>query len=147
MSKQARSIAQGRWEHFSHQADVGIRGYGPTLSDAFAQAAKALVAVVCDPDTVSADTAVEVACAVSDRELLLVDWLNAVIFEMATRKMLFAEFDVSVEDGDLRARLRGEAVDVRRHQPAVEVKGATYTQLRVVKSGTGEWMAQCVVDV
>ena len=32
------------WEHFSHDADVGIRGWGSTLAEAFEQAALALVA-------------------------------------------------------------------------------------------------------
>jgi tRNA nucleotidyltransferase (CCA-adding enzyme) len=35
---------------------------------------------------------------------------------------------------------------VQRHQPAVEVKGATYTALRVAPI-EGGWLAQTVVDV
>jgi len=36
---------------------------------------------------------------------------------------------------------------VARHQPTVEVKGATYTELKVAQDALGQWVAQCVVDV
>jgi SHS2 domain-containing protein len=41
----------------------------------------------------------------------------------------------------------GEPVDRARHQPAVEVKGATHTALGVERRDDGAWIAQCVVDV
>jgi SHS2 domain-containing protein len=47
----------------------------------------------------------------------------------------------------LHAIVRGERVDVVRHEPAVEIKGATYTALRVERLDDGTWLAQCVVDV
>jgi SHS2 domain-containing protein len=38
-----------RWEHYEHDADIGVRGYGATRAQAFEQAALALTAVVTDP--------------------------------------------------------------------------------------------------
>ena len=52
-----------------------------------------------------------------------------------------------VVDDVLAATAWGEPVDVGRHRPAAEVKGATYTELRVAERSPGEWIAQCVVDV
>ena len=78
--------------------------------------------------------------------MLLVDWLNALIYEMATRRLLFARFDMHIDGQHLRATAWGEPVAGERHQPAVEVKGATYTALRVAEDN-GLWIAQCVVDV
>ncbi len=75
------------------------------------------------------------------------DWLNALVYEMATRRMLFGAFVVAFEGPRLKATAWGEAVDRARHEPAVEVKGATYTSLRVERRGDGMWLAQCVVDV
>lgn len=135
------------WEHFSHGADIGVRGVGPTKSVAFEQAALALTGVICDPRAVRAAVAVDITCDAPGDDVLLVDWLNAVVFEMATRRMLFAEFAVTIEDGRLRATARGEPVDPSRHQPAVEVKGATFTELAVQEQPPGRWLAQCVVDV
>jgi SHS2 domain-containing protein len=80
-------------------------------------------------------------------ELLFYEWLNALVFHMATQRMLFAEFAVAITDGELSAAARGEAVDVSRHAPAVEVKGATFTELAVRRESDGRWCAQCVLDV
>jgi tRNA nucleotidyltransferase (CCA-adding enzyme) len=137
----------GRWEHFPHAADVGVRGVGPTKEAAFEQAALALVAAIADPAGVVPREEIAIRCSAPDDELLLVDWLNALIYEMATRRMLFGRFTVRIRDHALEGRAAGETIDVARHQPAVEPKGATYTQLRVAGTSAGDWIAQCVVDV
>ena len=137
-----------QWEHFAHGADIGVRGVGPTKEAAFAGAARALTAAVTDPDCVAPKEAVAIACAAPDDEVLLVDFLNAVVYEMATRRMLFSAFDVAITDGTLKATARGECIDIARHAPAVEVKGATFTELRVSRDPeSGRWTAQCVIDV
>jgi SHS2 domain-containing protein len=136
----------GAWEHFPHDADVGVRGFGATAAEAFEQAAFALTAVVTD-SPVKPAVAVEVSCDAADIELLLVEWLNAIIFEMATRTMLFGRFEVQLEGTHVQGRLWGERVDIKRHAPACEPKGATYTALRVVKESDGRWSAGCVIDV
>jgi len=140
-------MSTARWEHFPHDADMGIRGYGASIDEAFAQTALALSAVITDPATIAPQTPVDIKATAPDQELLLVDWLNALVYEMATHKWLFSRFDVHIEDTTLEARAWGERVDVARHKPAVEVKGATYTELRVTRLDDGSWLAQCVVDV
>lgn len=140
-------VCAQRWEHFPHGADIGVRGYGATAAQAFEQAARALTALVTDPAKVAARTSVTVRCAAPDMDLLLVDFLNTLVYEMAVRRMLFGRCEVAIaDDGSLTATARGEALDVRRHRPVVEVKGATYTALRVAPRADG-WVAQCVVDV
>ena len=135
------------WEHFPHQADVGVRGQGATLEQAFEQAALALTAVIADPADVAHKEMIRFSCEAPDAELLLVDWLNRLIYEMATRNMLFSRFHVHLEGNSLTAQAWGEALEVARHRPAVEVKGATYTALKVAQHPEGGWLAQCVVDV
>jgi SHS2 domain-containing protein len=136
-----------RWEHFPHGADVGVRGTGATKEESFEQAALALTAVITDPETVEPEATIEVACEAPDDELLLMEWLNAIIYEMATRRMLFSRFEVRIDGPKLNAKIRGEPVDPAKHEPAVEVKGATCTELRVQQGPNGSWSAQCVVDV
>ncbi len=136
-----------RWEHFSHEADIGIRGFGATAAEAFEQTALALTAVITDPASVAPGEMINLSCAAPDPELLLVDWLNALIYEMATRTMLFSRFKVHLEQESLTGQAWGETVEVARHHPAVEVKGATYTALKVAQQPDGSWLAQCVVDV
>jgi tRNA nucleotidyltransferase (CCA-adding enzyme) len=135
------------WEHFEHAADIGVRGIGPTKEAAFEQVALALTAVVTDPKAVRTEVAVPISCEAPSDDLLLVDWLNALVYEMATRRMLFGAFVVTIEDSRLRATAWGESVDRARHEPAVEIKGATYTALRVDRDRDGHWLVQCVVDV
>jgi len=137
---------QSRWEHFEHGADVGVRGFGATQAEAFEQAALALTAAVADPAAVRPAQCVALACAAPDGELLLAEWLNALVYEMSTRRMLFSRFSVTLAGTHLTAEAWGEPVDAARHQPAVEVKGATYTGLRVAPQDGG-WVAQTVVDV
>jgi tRNA nucleotidyltransferase (CCA-adding enzyme) len=136
-----------RWEHFSHEADIGVRGIGASREEAFEQAALAMIAAIADPKNVRPNEAVEIACEAPDDELLLVEWLNAVIYEIATRHMLWGRFKVRIDGHRLRATAWGEKTEVARHQPAVEVKGATYTNLSVAQDRSGAWVAQCVVDV
>ena len=135
-----------RWEHFPHDADIGVRGVGTTVAEAFEQAGLALTAIVTHA-AVEPTVPVEVSCEAADLELLFVDWLNAIIYEMAIRNMLFARFAVTIEGSRLQATLWGERVDVARHTPACEPKGATYTALRVARDTRGLWSAGCVVDV
>ena len=135
------------WTHEPHDADIRLRAWGPTQAAAFEEAASALTAAICDPERVRARTAVRVSCAAADPELLLIEWLNALVYEMATRGMLFARFDAVIEDDCLQAIAWGEPLDRTRHRPAAEVKDATYTALEVGRRDDGTWVAACVVDV
>jgi len=135
-----------RWSHFEHDADIGVVGEGDTLEEAFEQAAFALTAVVTDA-AVEPRQQVAIRCDAPDPELLFVDWLNALVYEMATRRMLFGAFDVTIVGTHLDAIVGGEPIDRARHQPAVEIKGATFTALTVSRTGAGQWRVQCVIDV
>jgi len=137
----------GDWQHFAHGADIGVRGRGATAAQAFEQAALGLTAVVTDPALVKQEITVAVTCRAPDLDLLLFEWLNSLVFHMATQHLLFSGFAVRIADGVLEARARGETVDVPRHAPAVEVKGATLTELEVRQDADGRWHAQCVLDV
>lgn len=134
------------WEHFPHEADIGVRGRGSSPEVAFEQAALALTAVVTPLDLVRKRESVKIRCEAPKLDILFVDWLNAVIYEMTTRSMLFREFRVQIDGEQLIGRAIGEPVDRAHHQPAVEPKGATFTELRVERDAEG-WLAQCVVDV
>jgi len=143
--------APDRWEHFAHGADVGVRGVGATREAAFEQAALALTAVIAAPSAVRDSVPTAIHLRAPDDTLLFVDWINELVYEMATGHRLFGRFDVTIRDEPGSCRLDGtaygEPVDRLRHQPAVEVKGATHTELRVAREPGGGWIAQCVVDV
>jgi tRNA nucleotidyltransferase (CCA-adding enzyme) len=140
-------MSQGSWEHFEHEADIGLRAIAPNRGRLFELMAEALTAIITDPEGVRCIDTVTVTCEAPDDAMLLVDWLNALVFEMATRRMLFGEWRVEMRDHGLEAQIRGEPIDRPRHRPVVEVKGATYTALAVEQDEEGDWHGQCVVDV
>ena len=106
-----------------------------------------MTAVITNPDQVSATKAVSIRCQASDNELLLLDWINELVYEMAVQGVLFKRYQVDINDGKLSATAFGETVDQQKHQPAVEIKGATFTELHVYQQPDGPWVAQCIVDV
>jgi tRNA nucleotidyltransferase (CCA-adding enzyme) len=145
------------WSHFAHQADIGIKVTADSLPGAFEEAAIALTAIVTEPVSVESVESVKIECSAENNELLLVDWLSAVIYEMAVRKMLFSRFEVTIDpapllksqacprgSGDLKfqngcrvenlklsAKMWGEKINQNKHSPAVEPKAVTYNQLSV----------------
>jgi len=151
------------WEHFAHQADIGIKATADSLGKAFEDAAVGLTAIVTEPNNVAKIESVKIECSAENNELLLVDWLNSVIYEMAVRKMLFSRFEVridpapsdnsnlnirrcGVENLRLSATIWGEKINCKKHAPAVEPKAVTLNQLSV-KKHNGNWIVQCVIDV
>lgn len=140
-------MSVAHWEHFHHEADVGVCGVGATRAEAFEQVAMAMTAVMTDLELVGAKREIELDCEAPDDELLLVDWLNALVYEMAVQKMLFSHFEVHLNNNHLHAKVQGEALNIEKHCPAVEIKGATYTALRVFQDEDGNWHACCVIDV
>lgn len=135
------------WEHFHHQADIGIRGTGKNFEEAFEQAALALTAVICSHKRIDATQQIDITCHENDIEMLFIDWINAIIYEMATRGMLFSKYKVRIDGGSLKGKAWGEEIDNEKHETIVEVKAATYSLLKVEKRQDGQYIAQCVVDV
>jgi len=140
-------MGHGSWEHFEHEADIGLRAIAPTREELFELMGEALTAIITEPENVESVETITVSCEAPDDALLLVDWLNALVFEMATRRMIFGQWDVALSGHKLDARISGETIDRQRHQPVVETKGVTYTALAVEQDDEGNWRGQCVVDV
>ena len=140
-------MREDSWEHFEHDADIGLSAIAATREGLFEVMSQALTAIITEPAAVRPVEPVSLSCEAPDDALLLVDWLNALIFEMATRRMLFGSWHVELSGQKLQGQVQGEVVDRLRHQPVVEVKGATYTALSVEQDSEGSWHGQCVVDV
>jgi SHS2 domain-containing protein len=134
------------YETFEHEADIGIRGFGGTIAEAFENAAIALFSVIVNIHSVEAKEKRTVTVSAPDRELLLVEWLNALLSLSDIEHMVFAKFNVMMEETTLTGTAWGEKLDQERHEPNVEIKGATYHLLKV-READGRFVAQCVVDV
>jgi SHS2 domain-containing protein len=135
-----------QYETFEHEADIGIRGFGTTLEEAFANAAAALYSVMVDVTRVDRKEFRGVNVSADDQEQLLVEWLNALLAVSDIERLVFSRFEVRIEGNRLAGTAWGEHLDRTRHHAHVEVKGATYHMLRVQKEN-GRYVVQCVVDV
>jgi len=142
-----KNSTTSHWEHFDHDADIGIRGIAPTLEESFEQSALALTAVMTDLDSIKLTSSLSITCSAPDPEILFLDWINELIFQMTTKNLLFGRFEVAINKELLTATAFGEEVDREKHHPAVEIKGATFTELRVYQNADAMWVAQCIVDV
>lgn len=137
----------GFYETFDHGADIGVRGRGKTLSDAFENGARAMYSLMVENlNTVIPRRSALVSCESPDREALFVAWLNSLLAESDIQRLIFSKFHVEIQDLRLTGTVAGESLDISRHQRGVEVKGATFTGLAVRQEGDS-WIAQCVVDV
>ncbi len=105
-----------------------------------------MMAAITDPAAVRHEETVEIDCTASSAELLLADWLNAVISKMAEHGMVFGAFNVDTDGFQLHATAIGENISQERHAPAIQIKGATLKGLAVTEDPPGKWRAQCIVN-
>jgi len=138
------------FEHFEHKADIGIRGFGATLEEAFEETAKAMTDVILDVKSFGKDKKEVIEVSANDEGALLVAFLNQLLFIKDTKKLLFSDFSIHItkenEKYHLRAKAAGTTLDPKKHKFKVDVKAATYSELKVTKQGN-KWITQCIVDV
>ena len=134
-------------EVFEHTADLGLRIRAADLDTLFVEAAQALFeAIVPDLDSVQQARRVEVRLDSDDREYLLFDWLNQLLYHFDTEHLLFGKFEVRIGETGLKGSAWGEPLDRNRHQLEHEVKAITYHGLRVEQTAEG-WLAEVIVDI
>ena len=123
------------FEILDHTADVGIIAYGADLSQAFANAAKALFSLITELDDVEEVVYRDIGLTASDEESLLVEWLNELVYQFDTEGIIFKRFDIiQLDNTQLKARGYGEKVDRSKHKLKTGVKAATYHMLKVDKN-------------
>ena len=134
------------FEIFEHRADVGVRGRGATLDEAFIEGARAMFSVMANLDSVKPLETFEVEVSAQDDGALFVEWLNELLSLADLNGMAFSEFKAEISGNNLKGAASGEKWDLERHEPKTEVKAATYSSLEV-KNENGSYVAQCIVDV
>ena len=122
------------FEIINHTADVGIIAYGADISQAFANAARALFSLITELDNIDEVVYRDVEITAPDQESLLVAWLNELIYLFDTENIIFKRFDITqLNNTQLKARSYGEKVDSSKHKLKTGVKAATYHMLKVDK--------------
>jgi len=136
-----------RFEFLEHTADVGIIAYGPSLEEAFANAAYAMFTLVADLDGVRDQVCREIEVQAEDRESLVVSWLNELLYLLDTEGIIFKKFDVTaLAESSLKAKACGEILDLERHSIRGGVKAATYYMLRIARDNN-RYSVQVIFDI
>lgn len=135
-----------RFEFLEHTADVGIRAYGKTMAETFENAALAMFSLVADLSVVEEKESFRLEVEAEDRESLLVEWLNELIYFLETQNVLLRRFKVEeISDTHLVATGHGEPLDLEKHSVGIQIKATTYHMLKV--SHNEYWEAQVIFDV
>jgi SHS2 domain-containing protein len=130
-----------------HTADVGFEAFGATREEVFANAARALIDLIVELDTIEPREVVQVQVNGPDPASLLVNWLSEILFLHDAEGWIFREFEIqSLQDDSLSALVRGEKFQRPRHQAKLLVKAITYHQLALERTQRG-WRAQVYVDI
>jgi SHS2 domain-containing protein len=135
------------FEILNHTADIGIIAYGEDISSVFINTAKGLFSLIIDPQEVSTKKHRDITVTAPDREALLVNWLNELIYLVDAEEVLFKEFDIiQITETKLQAKCYGEKINSKKHHLQREVKAATYHQLKIEQTAEG-WRAQVIFDI
>jgi len=133
-----------RFEELDHTADVGIRAFGHTLDELFMNTARGMFSLITDPETVKPVGEYEVRVSAEDVKALMFDFLSELLYLHETQKLLFSEFDGTVRELAVDARVRGEKIDRDRHPLHMNIKAVTYHEM-VVSPERG--LAQVIFDI
>lgn len=135
------------WEHFEVEADVGVRGWGPTRADAFAQVTLGVCALLVSPEQLQPRERREVRAQAETPESLLVAWIDECLYVHEIEGFVARSVQMTVcTDTLAHGVLHGEPVDPTRHHVGTVVKGATYHQVMVAVRGAVH-EARVIVDV
>ena len=135
------------FEIIDHTADVGIVAYGADVEELFSNAALALFSLITEPESIEGKLHFDLKVNSEDRDSLLVEWLNELIYLFDVEHILFNRFDIeSLTRNQLKATCYGETFDPMKHKLKVGVKAATYHMLKLDKNGVG-YKAQIIFDI
>jgi len=118
-----------------HTADVGIKAYGKSLSEAFQNAAKGMFDIITDKSEIENIGQYNIKLEADDLEQLLVDWLSELLYIHSTKNIVFGFFKVDLDEKKktLSATIFGEKLDMGKHKIGSEIKAVTYHMLEVKK--------------
>jgi len=140
-----------RYELIEHTADLGIHGFGASVSEAFAAVAEGMFSIMASLDTIDIVRCHSIHVKAASLDTLLVEWLSELLAHWESTGEIYRTFDVSIEDVEdhgyrLSGRICGEPLDTAKHRLGTEVKGISYLGLRV-ESSPGASSVRCIVDV
>ena len=139
-------MAHAPYEILEHTADVGLRAFGQTLPELFANAARGMLALALEPSEVRPLESRPLPARGEDLEELLVHWLSEILYAVDAEGWQFADFRIAkLEANEIEAEGRGERRE-RAGRGRVAVKAVTYHQVSVRETAE-EWQAVVYFDI
>jgi SHS2 domain-containing protein len=132
-------------------ADVAFEAWGATLEELFIAAGTALLhTMTAAPEQVMKLQKLDIRLEHEELDLLLVAFLQELIFYKDARKLLLHADKVLIEEQGgvfyLKAVVSGERLDADRHKLLVDVKAATLHRLKL-QFEDSRWRGVVVLDV
>ena len=135
------------FEVIDHTADIGIIAYGADIKQVFANAALGLFSLMADLNDLKEDVQRDVKLSAEDEEVLLIEWLNELIYIFDVEHIIFKRFEIDKLSGNqIKARCFGENLKPEQHKLKREIKAATYHMLRISKED-GNYTVQVIFDI
>jgi len=135
------------YEYIEHTGDLGFKVYGETREALFVHGAKALFEVLVSPETVEEKEERAVTVEAGALDELMVSWLGELLYLFDTQGLLLKRFEITtLTENRLEATVRGEPLDLQRHEIKTTIKAVTYHQL-YVREENGAWEAQVILDL
>jgi SHS2 domain-containing protein len=135
------------WRPIEHTADEAFEAWGPTVEDVFAEAARALFAVIAGEVTPDpGDEAVVLELEAEDRRALLHEWLETLNARHQGEEVLFHSFAPNLAGNRLTGACRAQPIDPARHDLRTEVKAVTWHDLTLTCED-GVWRATVLLDI
>jgi SHS2 domain-containing protein len=124
-----------KYDLIDHTADVGLKAYGKTLSEAFENAAKGMFDIITDKSEIESVGQFNIKLEAPDLKQLLVDWLSELLYIHSSQNLVFGFFKLDVDEKKpgLSATVFGEKLDISKHKIGNEIKAVTYHMLEVKK--------------
>jgi SHS2 domain-containing protein len=135
------------FEIIDHTADIGITAYGADIKELFTNAALGLFSLMADLDGLDENIKREVGMSAEDIEVLLVEWLNELIYVSEVEHVIFKRFEINeLNSNSIKATCFGEKLKSGQRRLKREIKAATYHMLKIDKDAKG-YKTQIIFDI
>ncbi len=140
------------YELIEHTADVGIRVKADDLKGLFKNAGLAMFEIVAEKKPATrtqghkgTSRRIVIKQKAENLEELFVNWLNELLSLSSAKELIFSGFEISeIDEKHLKAVVT--ALSSKNYRVNVEIKAATYHQLKIEKLSKG-WQAEVIFDV
>ncbi len=132
------------YEVLEHTADVGIRGAGPTLEEAFRETARGMFSIIGTASELPCSMEVAVTADGHDHESLLHGLLSELLFVHEVSEIFVTDLELVLDGLSLKGTARGCPASLS--EISSEIKAVTYHRLSVAETAEG-WVCEVLFDI